>query len=115
MSTLRNLKNKNIDNAKIAAKIEGGKVINHNLSRIVQQVAPANLAEYAQHPLGKLVVANVLEAVVSNVPALASNTKVRLVSDAALLSATTEAAASFQLAKLINDNIDSLFKGVKVE
>lgn len=61
--TYQVLRDKNLENVKVAAKIEAGKVFITNVKKVLAPRMPFAVRGYLEHPLADVVIANALSAV----------------------------------------------------
>lgn len=108
MSKLANIATVNKSAAITAAKLEAGKIALKQVSKVVAPRLPLMVRGYADTPMGRVVMANVLHFVVTNYAS--QNKTAVLVSEAAIESAMLEMLQSFNIDELI----DSVTNGIDV-
>lgn len=95
----------NADAAKVAAKIVAGDTLNSALMEKVVPQLPLLVRGYASTPLGKIVLANLVNFGVDNF--MQDNPKAAWVADAMMVAAMTDALSSFNLEKILKEVIDT--------
>lgn len=97
------------ENAKLAATITAGNVINARVGKLVSPKLPLMVRGYAGTPLGEAAIANLCAAALIHV--MPGNSKVLLAADAMQKAAMIKFAGTFN----IEEMIDELLDGVTLE
>ena len=106
MKILSNAVEKNTESAKIAAGIAAGKAVNNAVMKKVAPHLPMMLRGYADHPLAKVAVANLVMYAVQNF--LPENKKAVWAADAMMDSSMVEFFESFNLEEILTGILDDV-------
>lgn len=92
--------------AKMAASITIGNLLNTRVQKVVTPKLPMMVRGYADTPLGKAAMANLVSAAI--VQFMPTNEKAMLAANAMVQSAMLEFTASFNIEAMVNEMIDGL-------
>lgn len=94
------------ENAKLAATITAGNIINARVGKIVTPKLPLMVKGYAGTPLGEAAMANLFAAALIHV--LPDNDKVLLAADAMQKAAMLKFAGSFDIEGMVDELLDGV-------
>jgi len=98
--------NANTDAAKVAAAITAGRTINNVVTAKVVPKLPMLVKGYADTPLGRVVMANVIDFAVKQY--MPTNRKANYASDAAMQAAMVDFLADFDIEGMLEDVLNSV-------
>ena len=94
------------DNAKLAATITAGNIINARINKLIAPRLPMWVRGYATTPLGEAVIANAVAAAL--IHTMPGNDKILLAADAIQKSAMISFAGSFDLEGMVDELLDGI-------